>query len=91
MASHNPSDLSQRSIAELIRGGDWAGAEGFEDTLAAIARQLAAQLRPEQRREFQEVARLCGSDMAAATAHWVAATAPVRTDGRDTTPPHPPR
>lgn len=78
MASHNPSDLSRHTIAELIQGGDWAGSEGYEGTLASIAHQIAARVGPEQVPRFHEVARLCATDMGAATALWALATAPVR-------------
>jgi hypothetical protein len=78
VATVDPSDFSRRTVAELIQGGDWAGAEGYEGTLAIIARHLAMRVRPDQRREFHEIERLCATDMGAATVLWNAATRPVR-------------
>ncbi len=89
MATHNPSDLSTCTLPELLRGGDWAGAEGFEGTLATIARQLAARSPPAHRGELHEVARLCATDMSAATVLWNLATASLRGRARGEPPPRP--
>ena len=50
----------------------------FEGTLATIARQLAARSPPAHRGELHEVARLCATDMSAATVMWNLATASLR-------------
>lgn len=71
-------DLSRCSIGELIAGGDWAGAHALDETLAAVARQLAGRVRPSERGALEDLARLCAHDLGAATALWLEATAGVR-------------
>lgn len=78
MPTHDPADLAQCSVNQLIIGGDWASAESYDETLAAIARHLAARVRPEERLELEQVADLCAVDMTAATALWNVATAAAR-------------
>lgn len=88
MSPRDPTDLAQRTVTELILGGDWASAESFVETLAAIARQLAQRVRPEERLELDQVSGLCAIDMAAATALWIVATAPLRQRCRRPGPRH---
>lgn len=76
--TYDPTDLSRCTLHELLLGGDWASAQCHDETLAAVARQLARQVRPDERGELEEVARLCAIDMAEATARWSRATAPAR-------------
>jgi hypothetical protein len=78
MPPDDPTALSPRPLAELLFGGDWASAHSHGETLAAIARQVARRVRPAERLALEEVARQCEIDMTAATASWIAATAPVR-------------
>lgn len=76
--AHDPTDLSQRTVSELILGGDYASAQCHDETLAAVARQVAARARPEERYVLERVASLCAVDMSAAIALWLVATAPLR-------------
>jgi hypothetical protein len=88
MSPRDPTNLANHSVSELILGGDWASTECFVETLAAIARQLAGRVRPEERIELEQVAGMCAIDMGAATALWIVATAPLRERCRQAGPRH---
>ncbi len=65
-------------IWELLHAGDWACANSDDESLARVARALAAQLGGQQRLRALTVAAVAAFDMGEATQRWGEFTDEIR-------------
>ena len=73
--------MRAETIWELLHAGDWACANGDEESLARVARSLARRVGGDQRLNALTVAATAVFDMGEATLRWGMLTDELRAAG----------